>query len=340
MKKKVMAVASIGGHWVQLLRIARPLEEYFEMVYVSTHQKCATMVEGQPFFKTEDFSRTDVWKHVLSFFKTIRLVWQEEPDTIMTTGAAPGLVFLFVGWILRRKTIWIDSIANAEHLSLSGRLASKIASRTYTQWEDLANGNIIYAGNILGKAMVSDTSPNKKETEVTTPESTDKESASGIFVTIGTQLPFDRLIRIVDEVAPELNEDVVAQVSQCGFVPKNIKAVDFIAPDEFNKIFDKASLIVSHAGMGSILSALQKNKPIIIFPRIAALGEHRNEHQLATARKFKEQGSVYVAMDEEELKNLLRKGHLKPLQRIGNFASTSLIHSIQTFIENRTDSKS
>lgn len=145
-----MAVASIGGHWVQLLRIARPMEKKFEMVYVSNHPKCATMVEGQKFYQTADFSRSDAWKLIPSFFKAIRIIWREKPDTIITTGAAPGLVFLLVGKLLRIKTIWIDSIANAEQLSASGRIASKFASRTYTQWEALANDRIFYSGNILG----------------------------------------------------------------------------------------------------------------------------------------------------------------------------------------------
>ena len=153
-----------------------------------------------------------------------------------------------------------------------------------------------------------------------------------IFVTIGTQLPFDRLIKIIDELAPQLNEEVVAQVYQCGFMPKNIRTIDFLAPDEFNTLFDKARLIISHAGMGTILSALQKDKPIIVFPRIAALGEHRNEHQLATANKFKELGSVYVAMNENELRTLLLGKDLKPLSEIGKYASRSLIESIEGFI--------
>lgn len=154
-----------------------------------------------------------------------------------------------------------------------------------------------------------------------------------IFVTIGTQLPFDRLIRIIDNLAPQLNEEVIAQVYQCDFTPENIKTVDFLAPDEFNTLFDKARLVVSHAGMGTILSAMQKGKPIIVFPRIAALGEHRNEHQLATARKFKEMGIVNVAMNEEELTPMLLNGNQITLQHIGKSASSSLIQSIQTFID-------
>ena len=147
--KKVLAVASIGGHWIQLLRIARPMEEHYEMVYVSNHPKCATMVEGRKFYRTADFSRTDAWKLIPSFFKALKTIRQEKPDAVITTGAAPGLVFLLAGKLLGRKTIWIDSIANAEHLSASGRVASKFASRTYTQWKDLAVGKINYAGKVF-----------------------------------------------------------------------------------------------------------------------------------------------------------------------------------------------
>lgn len=153
-----------------------------------------------------------------------------------------------------------------------------------------------------------------------------------IFVTIGTQVPFDRFIRIIDNVAPQIDEEIVAQVCHLGFTPKNIKTIDFLAPDEFNELLGRARLIASHAGMGTILSALQHHKPIIIFPRIAALGEHRNEHQLATAEKFKELGSVYVAMNAKELKALLLQKDLKPLAEIGEYASPSLIESIEDFI--------
>ncbi|UKK49460.1 oligosaccharide biosynthesis protein Alg14 [Prevotella sp. E9-3] len=150
MKRKVMAVASIGGHWIQLLRIARPMEEHYDMLYVSTHPKCATMVEGQKFYQTTDFSRSDAWRLIPSFFKAIRIILREKPDAIITTGAAPGLVFLMAGKLIGIKTIWIDSIANAVHLSASGRMASRFASRTYTQWKDLATEKIQYAGNVFG----------------------------------------------------------------------------------------------------------------------------------------------------------------------------------------------
>lgn len=155
-----------------------------------------------------------------------------------------------------------------------------------------------------------------------------------IIATTGTQLPFDRLIRILDDAAPLLHEEVVAQVHHSCYQPQHIKTVDFLPPDEFDKLFNEARLIVAHAGMGTILSALQQEKPIIVFPRIAALGEHRNEHQLATAEKMRERGWVYVATEAKELKSLLLTPDLHPKCRIGRFADGNLIQSLTDFIEN------
>ena len=153
-----------------------------------------------------------------------------------------------------------------------------------------------------------------------------------IFVVTGTQLPFDRLIRMLDEIAPQLDEDIVAQVNGSGYLPRHINTIDMLPPDEFDRLFSSARLIVAHAGIGTIITAMQQQKPVIIFPRIAALGEHRNEHQLATAAKMKEAGWVYVANTKEELAELLQRPDLHPLCTIGSSASESLVESITDFI--------
>ena len=146
---KIFAAASLGGHWKQLLRITKPLEERFEVVYASTHPKCTTMIGDSEFYLLPDFSRTDAWRMVPSFFRLLRILRRERPDAVLTTGAAPGLVCILVGWLLRYKTIWIDSIANAEHLSASGRIARCFASRVYTQWPDLTSSGVFYAGSVF-----------------------------------------------------------------------------------------------------------------------------------------------------------------------------------------------
>ena len=113
----------------------------------------------------------------------------------------------------------------------------------------------------------------------------------------------------------------------------NIKTIDFLAPDEFDKLCHDARLIVAHAGMGTIISAMTKGKPIIVFPRIAALGEHRNEHQLATSKKMKELGYAYVANNKEELKEYLLKKDLKCIHQLGLEASNTLINNLINYIK-------
>lgn len=149
-KLKVFAVASIGGHWVQLLRIAKALEKEFDIVYMSTHEKCATMVEGRVYYSMNDFSRWDFYKMFPELLHSIYIICKEKPSIVITTGAAPGLVCLFAAKICGIRTVWIDSIANVEHISFSGRIASKFASRIYTQWPSLAGNKVIFAGNIFG----------------------------------------------------------------------------------------------------------------------------------------------------------------------------------------------
>lgn len=153
-----------------------------------------------------------------------------------------------------------------------------------------------------------------------------------IFATTGTQVPFDRFVRIVDEIAAGLDEEVVVQAFQDNYVPKNVRMVNFLEPDEFDRVFACARIIVAHAGIGTIVSALMQEKPLIIFPRIAALGEHRNEHQLATAAQMEKMGYAYVARDEEQLRELINKKDLEPLHKLGGCAAQSLIESVSSFI--------
>jgi UDP-N-acetylglucosamine transferase subunit ALG13 len=160
-----------------------------------------------------------------------------------------------------------------------------------------------------------------------------------IFVTTGTQAPFNRLVKAMDIIADDLNgEEVIVQAFGVDFETKNLKIVGFLNPVEYKRIFDEARLIVSHAGMGSIVSALTIGKPIVVIPRKASLGEHRNDHQIEGAKKMESLGYVNVAYDEDELsikiKKMLAKSPENESVTIGNYASNSLTSSIRGFILN------
>lgn len=109
-----------------------------------------------------------------------------------------------------------------------------------------------------------------------------------IFLTVGTQLGFDRLVSQVDEWAAAAGVEVFGQIGPGQYVPRHFHFEQFVHPSEFERRMAGAECIVSHAGMGTILSAMQYGKPALLMARRASLGEHRNEHQLSTARKFKD----------------------------------------------------
>ena len=155
-----------------------------------------------------------------------------------------------------------------------------------------------------------------------------------IFLTVGTQLPFDRLVGAVDRwAATRPGADVVAQVGPTALRPAAVAWERFLPPAECRERMRAADAIVAHAGMGTILSALELGTPIVVMPRAAALGEHRNDHQLATARRFAELGSVAVAFDEAELHARLDAlGGLAAGGRIGSHAEGPLVEAVRTFI--------
>ncbi|MCI5150913.1 MAG: glucuronosyltransferase [Candidatus Electrothrix sp. MAN1_4] len=123
-----------------------------------------------------------------------------------------------------------------------------------------------------------------------------------IFVTVGAQLPFDRLIRAVDLWAGENRTiDVFAQTGKGKYQPEHIEYKNFLSPAEFESKMQAARCIVGHAGMGTIITAMEYEKPLLVMPRDATLGEHRNNHQMDTARRFAPRQHFEVAYNEEEL---------------------------------------
>jgi len=156
-----------------------------------------------------------------------------------------------------------------------------------------------------------------------------------IFVTVGSQEPFDRLIRAVDEwAASRSRTDVFAQIASSDFEPRHIKFTRFIEPAEFNRVMQETRLIVAHAGMGSIISALELGKPILVMPRRAEFRETRNDHQVATAERFGAQGRILIAEDEHDLPEKLDHAlTLGDSARIQTQASPRLIATIRGFLE-------
>lgn len=122
-----------------------------------------------------------------------------------------------------------------------------------------------------------------------------------ILLTIGTQLPFDRLVKALDAIAAEIDEPVFGQIGRSNYRPTHFEWTEALDPGTFEEKFRAARLIVAHAGIGTVLSAQRNGKPIVLFPRRVKYGEHRNDHQLATCAQLEGRPGIVIARTAEEL---------------------------------------
>lgn len=134
-----------------------------------------------------------------------------------------------------------------------------------------------------------------------------------IFATVGTQLPFDRLIRTLDQWASQNPQtEIFAQIGQTQYIPRHMQWERTISAATFRDKLGRCDTVVAHAGMGTIISAVELGKRVLVMPRRADLNEHRNDHQLATVERLRHLGGLEAAEDCEALERLLDvHGHAK-----------------------------
>lgn len=155
-----------------------------------------------------------------------------------------------------------------------------------------------------------------------------------IFVAVGTQFPFDRLIKSMDEWASNHNEKVIAQISEGEYLPKHIDWKRYLDGEQYNKNIQEASVFVSHAGMGNIISARENQTPIIVMNRQYKLGEHRNDHQADGLKWMGKLDGVYTASTTEELfSHLSHIDKLKTASPENKVGSPELTNYLANFIK-------
>lgn len=149
MKPRVLAISSGGGHWVQLLRL-RPAFENCKVTFATVSKEYKHEVEDHDFRLVLDSNMDQKFRLFLSLFSVIWIILKERPNTIVSTGAAPGYFAVWFGKLIGKKTVWIDSIANGDELSLSGKRVGAYADLWLTQWKHLEKpGGPTYSGSVL-----------------------------------------------------------------------------------------------------------------------------------------------------------------------------------------------
>jgi UDP-N-acetylglucosamine:LPS N-acetylglucosamine transferase len=147
--KKVLAVASGGGHWKQLM-LLEPVFSDHDVKFVTTIEGLAAEAGITNYVVVKDSNQNEKLALLHSLFQIFFIVVKFRPNVIITTGAAPGVLAILVGRLIGAKTIWVDSIANSEELSLGGKISRKISNIVLTQWEHLASEDSIqYKGSVF-----------------------------------------------------------------------------------------------------------------------------------------------------------------------------------------------
>jgi UDP-N-acetylglucosamine:LPS N-acetylglucosamine transferase len=149
MTKRVLAIASAGGHWQQLM-LMRPAYAHQEVHYVNTLDGLAGQFEVNPATVIPDCNRNTPFRALATLGALIALMIKLRPHVVISTGALPGVMALALGRLFGATTIWVDSVANAEEMSSSGRLARRFATHWLAQWEAPAKAaGATYKGAIL-----------------------------------------------------------------------------------------------------------------------------------------------------------------------------------------------
>ena len=148
MAKRVLAIASGGGHFIQLMRLA-PAWDGHDVSIATVDPSSRTLVGDVPFFSFRDVSRADWWRIPAAALDIARILITARPQVIITTGALPGLIACALARPFGVKSLWVDSIANSEVLSGSGAQAGRVCSQVVTQWPHLANHDAEHWGSVL-----------------------------------------------------------------------------------------------------------------------------------------------------------------------------------------------
>ena len=150
-----------------------------------------------------------------------------------------------------------------------------------------------------------------------------------IFVTVGGMRGFERLVCQMDLIAGELEEQVMMQIGSTDYEPRNCDYFRFMSRNDMEKLYADARVVVCHAGTGSVLTALEHNKPLVLVPRLRKYGEVFDDHQLEIASEMQSRG-ITVVYDISNLQSAVENVDIGPIEIKGEIA---LVHMLKEYLD-------
>ncbi|VVB64353.1 UDP-N-acetylglucosamine--N-acetylmuramyl-(pentapeptide) pyrophosphoryl-undecaprenol N-acetylglucosamine transferase [uncultured archaeon] len=152
-----------------------------------------------------------------------------------------------------------------------------------------------------------------------------------ILVIVGLMYGFNRLLIAVDDIAEKMEEEIMMQIGESSYIPKNAKYFRYTSEENINELYRQSRIVICHAGVGSIMNALEYGKPVIVVPRRKELGEHFDDHQLEIANELSRSGMIHIANDIDTLRNSILEINEKSVEI--NKTNNSLTNQLKIYIQ-------
>jgi UDP-N-acetylglucosamine transferase subunit ALG13 len=272
---RAVLCASTGGHLAQLVRLRARLNIAADPLWMTfDHPQARSLLRGErvhylPYIASRDYAGVR---------RAIRPVWRllndESPEVVVSTGAAVALAALPLAVAQRRRAVYIESVSRFDGPSVSGRLLLATPGvSTYTQHASWADNRWKFRGSVL------------EDYDVYPSERPGSDASLKVFVTLGTIKPFrfDSIVDKVRQVVPA-GSDIAWQVGSTTRPDLTGKVVETVAAAEFDDLVRWSDVVISHAGVGSALRLLELGRCPVLVPRRKRRGEHVDDHQQQVAR--------------------------------------------------------
>ena len=325
---KICLSSSGGGHLRQLLSIEEVYANLDHYFVVSRSALSESVARSHRCFFVDDTALGRLtrspkawWSLAANLAKSLWILARERPDVILSTGAGAALCTLVMGRLFGCKVIFLETFAHSRTPSLTGRLVSPLAHAHLVQWESL---KAVFPRAVVVSPLV--------ETGELVPDQPEKPRLT--LLTVGTHGPFDRLVRAAERLieAGKLTHPVIAQVGEGGYQSPAVQAFESCDNAEMKRLLGESDLVITHAGTGSILSALEAGCKVIAIARSSVCGEHYDDHQQEILEELIARNAILGSKDPADLENLLEKVSSFRPQRI-EISPEPIVREIQRLLD-------
>lgn len=315
---KVCLVCSHGGHLTEMLYLLEVFER--EEIFFVTYDSPRTQNLDYKKYLFPNFGERPL-ELLKNLHKIIKIIVKEKPDIIFSNGAEIAIPFFYLGKLFGKKTIFIECYTRINNPTVTGTFVYPVSDLFFVLWPELLNKYRKKAQYIGGIFEVSDKPLKLSENE--------KENM--IFVTVGMHSAgFDRLIKKMDEIAEKTDQQIIMQIGDTDYTPKNAEYFKFKNYEEIKGLINKARLVVCQGAMTAIDSLILKT-PVLIVPRSKEYKEVIDDHQLVFSKKLEKMGLVDVVGDINDLEKIINIKNQKEVKVL--IKNRSLIDKLKIYVK-------